>query len=29
MKEEKIFITADTALYKAAHDVHEIVLLTI
>lgn len=29
MKEEKIFITADPALYKAAHDVHEIVLLTI
>ena len=28
VKEEKIFITADTALYKAAHDVHEIVLLT-
>jgi predicted nucleic acid-binding protein len=28
MKEERIFITADYALYKAAHDVHEIVLLT-
>lgn len=29
MKEETIFITADHALYKATHDVHEIVLLTI
>jgi len=29
MKEERIFITADQALYTADHDVHEIVLLTI
>lgn len=29
MKEETIFITTDHALYKATHDVHEIVLLTI
>ena len=29
MKEDRIFITADHALYKATHDVHEIVLLTI